>query len=199
MSSSFSEFLVASLKSPLQTSTFFESSPRVGQQLARAVNLREDEIVVELGVGGGAVTEHLLGRLKERKQYVGFELNDDLYKFLNEDRFPELEIHHASAEDLKAKVGERKVGTVISTLPWSLIPPRARRNILDQIEDVLVPGGTFAVFTALHVMWTPAVRRFNKEIAQRYPQNSYVDELRNIPPCRLLFARKPLGPSKSKR
>jgi len=185
------EFLKASLKNPLQLSTPFASSDRVGQRFARHLHLADDEIVVELGVGSGAITDHLLPVLKDaKKQYVGFELNDDLFKFLREEKYPNLEIHHASADTLKKVMKGRKVGAVISTLPWSLIPIEVRHDILDQIYDVLEPGGTFSVFTALHVLWTPAVREFWSQMQKRFPTYTYTDELLNLPPCRLYFARK---------
>lgn len=185
------EFLKAALKSPLQTSTPFESTDRVGRTFARHLHLRKDQIVVELGVGSGAVTKHLLPELKSRSQYVGFELNKDLFKFLHKDeKFADLEIHHASADELTAKVAGRKVGAVVSTLPWSLIPKESRHSILDQVYESLEPGGTFAIFLAMHVLWTPAVREFWAQVSRRFPDYTYTDELLNIPPCRLYFARK---------
>jgi phospholipid N-methyltransferase len=189
MSTGYFQFLKASLKNPLQISTPFASSDRVGQRFARHLHLDDDEIVVELGVGSGAITDHLLPVLKNEKQYVGFELNDDLFKFLQK-KYPGLEMHHASADTLKKVIKGRKVGAVISTLPWSLIPIEKRHDILDQIYEVLQPGGTFSVFTALHVLWTPAVREFWSEMQKRFPTYTYTDELLNLPPCRLYFARK---------
>jgi phosphatidylethanolamine/phosphatidyl-N-methylethanolamine N-methyltransferase len=188
--SPFLAFLKAALKNPLQTSTPFESSPRVGRRFASQVHLREDQVVVELGVGAGAVTEELLKVLKSPKQYVGFELNDDLYKYLHKQKFPDLEIHHASAEELKTKIKGRKVGAVVSTLPWSLIPKDVRHNILSQIFDVLDEGGTFSVFIAMHVLWAPSTKNFWSELEAKFPRYTYVDELLNVPPCRLYFARK---------
>jgi len=189
--SPFLAFLKAALKNPLQTSTPFETSPRVGRRFAGQVNLREDQIVVELGVGAGAVTEELLKVLKfPEKQYVGFELNDDLYKFLHFKKFPHLEIHHTSAEELKKTVKGRKVGAIVSTLPWSLIPKDMRHVILQQCYDVLDEGGTFSVFIAMHVLWAPSTKNFWAELETKFPRYTYVDELLNLPPCRLYFARK---------
>jgi len=190
MSGGYFEFFKAAIKSPLQTSTPFASSDRVGRRFARHLHLNDDEIVVELGVGSGAITEHLLPELKSLDQYVGFELNDDLFKYLHTEKYPDLEIHHASADTLAKVMKGRKVGAVISTLPWSLIPIESRHDILDQIHKVLQPGGTFSVFTALHVLWTPAVREFWSHMQKRFPTYTYTDELLNIPPCRLYFARK---------
>lgn len=189
MSSGFFEFLKASLKNPMQISTIFESGPRVGRRFGRHLHLKDDEVVVELGVGAGAITEHLLPVLRSPKQYVGFELNEDLFKFLGK-KYPELEIHPVSATELKTKLKGRKVGAVVSTLPWSLIPKEQRKDILDQIYEILEPGGTFSVFLAMHVLWTPAVRDFWADVSSKFPDYTYTDELWNVPPCRLYFARK---------
>ncbi|MGE0525641.1 MAG: class I SAM-dependent methyltransferase [Bdellovibrionales bacterium] len=190
MTPGFYEFLKASLKSPLQTSTPFASGPRVGRRFARHVHLREDEILVELGVGSGSVTEHLLSRLSGPHQYVGFELNDDLYEYLHFEKYPHLEIHHDTAEHLLDVVKGRKVGAVISTLPWSLLAPPTRHSILSQVHTSLQPGGLFGLFLSLHVLWTPAVKDFWAQLTQTFPEYTYIDEMLNIPPCRLYFARK---------
>jgi|GEM_PF-511862 len=186
------EFLMAALKHPLQMSTLFESGPRVGQCLAGHVSPpQDDQVVVELGVGTGSVTEHLLTRLDHAGQYVGFELNRDLHRYLKEDRFPQLEIHHASADTMAETLRGRKVGAVVSTLPWSLLPKDTRHNILDQVQGILEPGGTFSVFLAMHCLWTPAMRDLWAQLTERFPHYSYTDEVWHLPPCRLYCARKP--------
>lgn len=188
--SDFLKFLSASLKNPLQTSTPFASTPRVGQRIARHIHLRDDEILVELGVGSGAVTDELLKVLKSRQQYVGFELNDHLYEFLKNEKYPDLELVHASAENLSQHLKGRKVGAIVSTLPWSLLPKEARESILLQVYESLEPGALFAIFFATHMLWTPAVRDFWSQLCTLFPDYTYIDELWNIPPCRLYFARK---------
>lgn len=188
--SGFYEFFKAAVKSPLQTSTFVESGPRVGRRFARHLHLRPDQVVVELGVGAGAITEHILDALDSPSQYVGFELNDSLHRFLSQEKFPNLEIHHKSADTLVETLKGRKVGAVISTLPWSLIPKEVRQSILSQVHEVLEPGGTFSVFLALHMLWTPSVRDFWNTLTEKFPDYTYTDEMWNMPPCRMYFARK---------
>ncbi|HMN68908.1 MAG TPA: methyltransferase domain-containing protein [Bdellovibrionales bacterium] len=186
----FFQFFKAALKNPLQLSTPFESSPRVGRLFARNLRLRDDQVVVELGVGAGAITDEVLPALKSRKQYVGFELNEGLYKFLKEKKYPDLEFHNTSAENLIEKLRGRKVGAVISTLPWSLFPKDVRERILDQVLASLDPGGTFSVFVAMHVLWAPSMRALFADLQRRFPDYTYVDEPLNLPPCRLYFMRK---------
>jgi phospholipid N-methyltransferase len=184
-------FLIAALKHPFQVSTLFESGPRVGRCLAAHLNrLGDDHLVVELGVGSGSVTEHLLARLSHSGQYVGFELNRDLHRYLKEDRFPHLEIHHASADTLADTLRGRKVGAVVSTLPWTLLPKATRHDIVQQVEEILEPGGTFSGILAMHCLWTPSMRDLCAQLAERFCSFSYSDEVWHLPPCRLYCARK---------
>jgi len=110
------------------------------------------------GVGAGSVTEHLLARLGHAAQYVGFEVNRELHRYLKEDRYPHLEIHHASADTLAKTLYGRRVGAAVSTLPWSLIARDTRHDILGQVQKILEPGGTFSVFLRMHCPWTPPMR-----------------------------------------
>jgi phospholipid N-methyltransferase len=187
--SSFLYFLKAALKSPLQTSTPFQTGPRVAERFGRHIALRPGEILVELGVGAGAITKHLLPKLRDPKSYVGFELNEDLHKFLSKE-YPHLEIHQASAENISQFVGGRKVGAVVSTLPWSLLGPEVRGRILEEIYQVLIPGGIFATFLAMHVAKTDAGKDFRAQMEKFFPEVQEEIEFMNFPPCRVLVAKK---------
>lgn len=187
--SSFLYFLKAALKSPLQTSTPFQTGPRVAERFGRHIALRPGEILVELGVGAGAITKYLLPKLGDPKSYVGFELNEDLHKFLSKE-YPHLEIHQASAENISQFIGGRKVGAVISTLPWSLLGPEIRVRILQEVQKALVPGGIFATFLAMHVSSTQGGKDFRMQIGKYFPNVQEEIELMNLPPCRVLVAKK---------
>lgn len=187
--SGFFHFLKASLKSPLQLSTMFETGPRVGRRFARHIEIKIGFYVVEFGVGAGAITLHLLPKLGFPPSYIGFELNPDLYQYLHE-TYPDLEIYNESAENLSRRLDGRRVSAVVSTLPWSLLTKETRTSIIQQAYDHLEPGGVFCTFLAHHVLWTPSARDFLNMVYERFAEVTYEDELLNIPPCRLFFARK---------
>lgn len=187
--SGFFEFLKAGLKNPLQLSTMFETGPKVGRRFARRIEHKVGFYVVEFGVGAGAITLHILPKLGFPPAYIGFELNHDLYKYLVE-TYPDLEIYNESAENLTQRLNGRKVSAVVSTLPWSLLTKEARTSIVKQAYDNLEPGGIFCTFLSLHVLWTPAARDFLNQIYAVFPEITYEDELLNVPPCRLFFAKK---------
>lgn len=187
--SDFLEFLKAALKNPRQISTVFQTGTRVAERFARRLRLQENELLVELGVGAGAITSHLLPALKSPQNYVGFELSPDLYHHLRK-KFPELEIHNRSADELADFVQGRPVGAVVSTLPWSLLGENTRESIIRQIQEALVPGGVFATFLALHVLKTPGGQHLQKLLEEHFSEVTFEVEWRNIPPCRVYFALK---------
>lgn len=189
MSSPFFEFFKASLKNPLQLSTMFETGPRVGRRFARHIDVPDGQAVVEFGVGAGAITVHILPRLGKKSEYIGFELNPDLYKYLKE-IYPKFEIYNESAENLSARLRGRKAGAIVSTLPWSLLTKEIRTNIVKQSYENLEPGGLFCTFVSLHVLWSPAARDFINQVYATFQDVTYEDEFLNMPPCRLFFARK---------
>ncbi len=167
----------------------FETGPRVGRRFARRISMPAGQTLVEFGVGTGAITVHLLPKLGHPPAYVGFELNNDLYSYLK-DTYPDLEIYNESAENLTLRLKGRKVGAIVSTLPWSLLSKEARTSIVHQAYDSLEKGGIFCTFVSLHVLWTPSARDFISQVEKTFDQITYEDELLNIPPCRLFFARK---------
>lgn len=189
MMSSFVEFFLAALKNPLQLSTLFETGPRVAARFAQRVHLRNDQVLVELGVGAGAVTSTLMKKVGTPKQYLGFELNEDLFKYLKQ-AHPDWEIHNDSAENLLAHLNNRRVGAVISTLPWSLLAKERRDRILKQVHAAMDPGAVFATYITLHVSWSGAARDFLKEMEKLFGSIETEREMLNVPPCRLYFARK---------
>lgn len=189
MASPFFEFFKAALKNPLQLSTAFETGPRVGRRFARHIDVSDGQAVVEFGVGAGAITVHIIPRLARSSDYIGFELNPDLYKYLKE-IYPKFEIYNESAENLEARLRGRKAGAIISTLPWSLLTKEIRTSIVKQSYENLEQGGLFATFVAHHVLWTPAAQDFLNQVYATFPNVTYEDEFLNVPPCRLFFARK---------
>jgi phospholipid N-methyltransferase len=189
MGQSFFEFFKASLKNPLQLSTMFETSPGVGRRFARQLNLSPDQYLVEFGVGAGAITVHLLPTLGFPPKYVGFELNKDLHKFLIQ-TYPNLEFYNESAEHVSERMKGRKVGAIVSTLPWTLMTKEARTSIVEQAFNNLERGGLFCTFVSLHVLWSPAARDFINQVYETFPAVSYEDKMWAAPPCRLFFAYK---------
>jgi phosphatidylethanolamine/phosphatidyl-N-methylethanolamine N-methyltransferase len=150
--------------------------------------------VVELGAGTGAISPAVGARLAPGSRYVAVELDEELVAHLRR-TLPWLEVLHGDATDLGALLDGAGVGpvdAVVSSLPWTLLPPAQRRSMLDTIAATLAPGGVFATITTLTAL--PARVRdlrscldatFGEVVATRVVW-------RNVPPSRLYVCRRPL-------
>src|SRR4051812_40689266 len=117
---SFFHFFLAALKNPLQVSTLFETGQTASQMLTSAVP-EQSQLIVELGVGTGAITRTLLTKVDSPEKYLGIELNQDLIEFAQE-RFPTLKFINDSAENFPKYTQGKKVSAVVSSLPWTVMP-----------------------------------------------------------------------------
>ena len=186
---SFFTFLWAALKNPLQVSTMFQTGDSAADTLTDAVPSAPTGMVVELGVGAGAITKVLAAKLHDPKKYVGLELNEDLIEFAQE-RFPNLKFVMDSAENFPNHLGGRKASAVISSLPWTVLPDNLMPVILDTIAENLEPDGVFATYMTLHVLKTPAGRRFQEIMQKNFLSVETELVIDNLPPAKIFIARK---------
>ena len=70
------------------------------------------------------------------------------------------------------------------------MPNEAVTGTLDAIRDNLVPGGVFATYLTLHVLKTPAGKRLQEQIKERFGGFESKVVLDNLPPAKILIARK---------
>ena len=187
---SFLHFLKAALKNPLRVSTVFETGPTVGKILVSVVPEHPQGLVIELGVGTGAITEAILDKLgSDTTNYIGFELDESMVKFVRK-RFPGARFEAAGAETFAEYLGGRKVSAVVSTLPWTLMPPELVSKILGSVkENLTTTDGGFATYVTAHVLKTPAGKRVQNAFAETFPnvQNEFIAN--NLPPARVFTAR----------
>src|SRR4051812_1148996 len=85
------QFLQAFLKNPLKVGALAPSSPELAAEMLEGIKPNNDNIVLELGVGTGALTKHLKQVIPSRDSSLGIELDHDLVRSLNR-RFPEMNI-----------------------------------------------------------------------------------------------------------
>ena len=92
------QFLQAFLKNPLKVGAIAPSSPELAQEMLQGIQPDEHSIVLELGVGTGAITKFLRKNIPNRDSYLGLELDPDLVKTLNKN-FPDMNIICGNAAD----------------------------------------------------------------------------------------------------
>ncbi len=142
------QFLSAWLRNPLQTGSLLPSGTSLAQTMAAQVRPC-DGMVVELGVGTGAITLALLQRGLAPRELVLVEKDPSLAGLLAQ-RFSQTLVLCGDAGRLKRLLVSSDVeypDTVVSSLPLLSMPGLTRLRVLSQIVSILKPGGKLVQFT----------------------------------------------------
>lgn len=121
-------------RSPRKMGSIIPSTRALAQALAARVQREPEECVIELGGGTGAITEGLLAAGVPARCLVTIELEASLAGYLRE-RFPEVRVLQGDAtrlDEIVAREGIERVGTVVSGLPMVGMPLEFQRAIVDQ-------------------------------------------------------------------
>lgn len=147
------------LSNPRQVGSVAPSSRRLAAAMVGAIPWERTRTVVELGAGTGAITEQILRSKPEESRFLAFERDQGFRQMLLE-RFPTVPVF-SDAKSLSAVLwgsGISAVDAVVSGIPFALLSGLEREQLLDEIERVLAPGGTFVAFQYSPQMY-PALRK----------------------------------------
>src|SRR5687767_4820199 len=92
------EFLQAFLKNPTKVGAIAPSSSELAAEMLKGMEPDDHNIVLELGVGTGAITKFLRDIIPSRASYLGLELDPDLVKSLKKN-FPDMNIECGNAAE----------------------------------------------------------------------------------------------------
>ncbi len=184
----FLHFFWAALKNPLQVSTLFQTGKNASQLLTDAVP-DHSKMIVELGVGTGAITQSLMAKVEGPDQYLGLELNSELIGFAQE-RFPTLKFINDSAENFPKYLKGQKVSAVVSSLPWTVMPQAVVAKTIESVHEHLIPGGVFTTYLTVHVLKTPAGRRLQHLLQDKFSSLESKVVFDNLPPAKIFVAKK---------
>ena len=180
------EFLQAFLKNPLSVGSIAPSSPELAQKMIHGIRPTEENVVLELGVGTGAVTKFLQRVVPNRDSYLGIELNRKLVKSLKTNyqqlRFVCGNACDAFALHKKSKLG--KVSFIICCLPFVSIPNETGEEILREIDKFMDEGCLFRTFQYAHGYYFPSAIKLREHMRDRYgkAQKSRLI-IKNVPPA----------------
>jgi len=180
------EFLQAFLKNPLKVGSIAPSSPELAQQMVAGIRPNEESVVLELGVGTGAITKFLQEIVPSRESYLGIEIDRKLVKSLKEN-FPALKIVRGNACDtfsIYQKTGFGKVGYIICCLPFVSLPNDVGEKILAEIDKFMEQGCVFRTFQYAHGYYFPSAIKLREHMRDRYgkAQKSPL-VVKNMPPA----------------
>ncbi|MFI6457503.1 class I SAM-dependent methyltransferase [Streptosporangium amethystogenes] len=179
-------FLGAIMRNPQQLGAIAPSSKAVARLAASVVPNTPGAVVVELGAGGGVISDAIRDRLPPGGRQLAVEVNEGMVSHLRRSR-PWLEVIAADAGDLGKllrQAGLSHADAIVSSLPWTLFEEARQRRILEEISASLVPGGTFSTVTTLTVLPLRRFRHFRGLMEDTFAAVGTLGPIwRNVPPA----------------
>jgi phosphatidylethanolamine/phosphatidyl-N-methylethanolamine N-methyltransferase len=180
------QFLQAFLKNPLKVGAVAPSSPDLAWQMLEGITPDADNIIIELGVGTGAITKYVREILPDSESYLGIELDGRLVSSINT-RYPEMNVVKGNACDLSAiyhMSGLGKASYILCCLPFVTLPEEVAAKVLAEIEKYMEQGCLFRAFQYAHGYYTPAAIRLRKFMRDRYGFSKRSKLVaKNVPPA----------------
>jgi phosphatidylethanolamine/phosphatidyl-N-methylethanolamine N-methyltransferase len=136
------------LANPKQVGSVIPSSPALGRKLAQEIVRGEDEVVVELGGGTGAITATILERVPADRLYV-LEINPEMAQHLRRS-FPGVTVIEGDARRLGEVLPPGilgRVGTTVCGIPMLLLSEADQRAIVDSAFSVMPAGREVVLYT----------------------------------------------------
>lgn len=180
------EFFQAFLKNPAKVGAIAPSSPELARKMLEGIEPSPDNIVLELGVGTGAITRFIQEKVPDERSYLGIELDRSLVRNLRK-TFTGLSIVQGNAQeavDIHRRSGFGKVGAIVCCLPFVSLPKDVGQNILHQVDELMQQGCTFRTFQYAHGYYFPSAIRLREFMRNRYGRSKRSPLIvRNVPPA----------------
>lgn len=158
------------LRNPAAVGAVLPSSQALARRMVRGIDFNGSGAVLELGPGTGPFTAELQRQLKDRRHYLGIEINSRFIQLLRE-RYPEMNFVEGSAEEADRFFRERSLPplkAIISGLPFASLPIPVQDGILKSLDRLMAPGVTFRTFQYAHAMAMPAAIRFRRRMKELF-------------------------------
>ena len=181
-----SQFLKALFKNPLGVGAIAPSSSELAALMVEGVKAGEDAVVLELGVGTGAITAAISDVLPNNSSYLGVEIDQKLVEIV-QNKFPQLHIINGDAGKAGEIYNQHKLGKVsyvISGIPFVSLPKEMCENIFGEIGKFMEKGCLFRTFQYVHGYYTPPAKRLRDYMNERYgPMEKSRVVFKNLPPA----------------
>lgn len=143
-------------------------------------------MVVECGSGDGAITRAVLEYMSPDGKFFAIEPNTEFVDALKRIKDTRLTVLQERAEQVLAHADAYQIGRpdlIMASLPFSYLDREARVKLVKDAHRMLRPGGIFIIFYQYSFLMRGIMRRI-------FGAASLSCELRNIPPCFIISARK---------
>ncbi|MCU0239251.1 MAG: methyltransferase domain-containing protein [Pyrinomonadaceae bacterium] len=183
------QFLQSFLKNPLKVGSVTPSSDELAMEMVVGVEPNENNAVIEIGCGTGAITKYLAKVVSNRKSFIGIEIEKDFVRKLNRD-YPQLNVVCENASKISEILRNNEIGKVsyiISGLPFVILPEKVSDDILREIDKLMANGCMFRTFQYAHGYNLPIARKFRQRMDEKYGKVKRSPLiLKNVPPAYVL-------------
>ena len=180
------QFLQAFLKNPAKVGAITPSSPELAAEMLKDIQPDDHNIVLELGVGTGAITRFLRDIVPSKASYLGLELDSDLVKTLNEN-YPDMNIICGNAADcytIHKESGLGKVRYLVCCLPFVSLPKEISQAVLVELQKFMDEGCELRIFQYAHGYYLPPAIKLREFMKKRYGKSRRSPlVLKNMPPA----------------
>ena len=137
-------------KHPSMLGSVVPSSPFLVKRLMAEIDWERARVLVEFGPGVGTITREILKRMRPDAVLLVIELNEEFVEYLNTTLHdPRVRVVHGSAKHVRRNLAEHGLAcadTIISSIPYSLLPETLRREIVAESRHALKAQGSLLVF-----------------------------------------------------
>ena len=180
------QFLKGFLKKPGTVGAIAPSSPELAQKMIEGVEANENNIILEIGCGTGAITKFLQNSIPSKNSFLGIEIEKKFVERL-EQELPEMNIVCGDAchsSKILTEHGLGKVGYIISGLPFVVLPKEVSEGILGEVDKMMDKGCLFRTFQYAHGYNLPPAKKFRKRLNDKYGEVKRSELiLKNLPPA----------------
>lgn len=164
------------------------TSSRCVKQIAAAINFKKAKLIVEYGPGDGALTKYIVEHMRPDAKLVLIETNKHFVSVLLE-RFkdPRVTVVLESAEKIietQKDLGFHKVDYVVSGIPFSMIAPEIKDQIIRKTSLILKKKGKFIVYQSLTAI--KGRMTLKRTLNKYFETTDHKSLLLNLPPLYVL-------------
>jgi phospholipid N-methyltransferase len=194
-------FFSQSLRSLSVTASIFPSSRFLANALLKPIDFSAVQVIVELGIGTGAITKEILRHLNPNALLVGLDLNaafiNHVRRKIQDPRFIPIVGQAERLGSLLNRHGIARADAIVSSLGLSTMKPAQRTVILKQAAAHLTPQGVLTQYQYLHAggdsNWPSqfGIKRFaEKEFLKAHFRHVASERvIWNLPPARVYTCR----------
>ena len=178
-------FLRSWIEKPLHMGAVMPSGRILARTMAKYVDIKSTDPVVELGPGTGAITNALIEHGVDQKRLVLVEYDPGFCALLR-DRYPQATVVQGDAYTLRDSlwnVLSKRASAVVSGLPLVTKPMLTRLKLIRDAFAALAPGAPFVQFT---YSVAPPIPKSLPGISTEASERIWM----NLPPARVWVYRK---------